>query len=118
MGVARHGIASARLRALLSTMFWGLVLPVTFLAVTLGLVVGPIGLSTVVILACAMYAGLFLRIFLRQRRGGRSRQDAALCSLFLLLAKLPQLQGAVVFLSRQISRSEHRLIEYKSTANG
>jgi glycosyltransferase involved in cell wall biosynthesis len=120
MGFARRGTASTRLRALLSTMFWVVALPLTVLTVTLGFVVqlGPIGLSTVVIVACAMYAALFLRIFTRQRRGGRSRQDAALCALFLLLAKLPQLQGAVVFLSRQISRSENRLIEYKSTTNG
>ncbi len=58
------------------------------------------------------YPALLTRIFLWARRRGLNRQDAALYALVCVGAKVPQLQGQMLFLAHEFRKQPTRLIEY------
>ena len=89
-------------REVVSTIFWGGLLPLT---ICLGALIHPIAL--VGILA---YVIQFCRILVA--RGPTSRKSWT-CAGFLMLAKFPEMQGMLKFFWRQLRRWPAALIEYK-----
>lgn len=83
-------------RRIASNLVWAGVLPLVLIAGAASTPVEPwlAGLPVLVLLA---YTLLLVRIFRSSRRSGRSASDAALYSVFCLLAKWPHLWGHVQF---------------------
>jgi GT2 family glycosyltransferase len=101
----RHDAEHLWLRESLSIWFWGAgVWSSAFLFATASK-----GASVALLLG---YPALLTRIFLRARRRGLNRQDAALYALVCVVAKFPQLQGQILFLAHELIRQPTRLIEY------
>lgn len=104
---ATNALRNSQWRAVFSALAWGFAVPA---AIALGAIAfGAIALIPGVL----AYTVLAARIYRHYRRAGRSRRHAALGAAFLILAKVPQLQGALVYAYRRLMRRENRLIEYK-----
>jgi hypothetical protein len=105
-GAAMHGGKGERhwVRETGSTIAWGLLLPLTVLAL---LALGrPWGLALL-----SAYPALGVRIWLKRRKALGERR-AAIFALFCVLAKIPQLLGAARFV-REKFFGAGGLIEYK-----
>lgn len=104
---SRHGRTRLRdgLRELVSDLFWGLMLPVTSLA----LLWPTRGLS---LLLLGGYALLGWRVYRRYRSHGLSPADSLLVSRFILYSKFAHVLGFAAF-CRNSLRGEFRIIEYK-----
>jgi GT2 family glycosyltransferase len=94
----RHFVAETR-RALL----WGAALPLASLA--LALLVHPAWMALLLAFPLQL-----LRLAWRERAGGAAGRERA---LFLLLARLPEAQGALTFWVNRLRRRRAGLIEYK-----
>ena len=107
-GFWRHGRGPERygLRAICSSLFWGVVLPIT--AVAAAWPTG--GLSLLLMLA---YALQWLRIYRREERLGRSGADARAYALFVLVGKPAHALGIARFFVSRFLRRKSRIIEYK-----
>ncbi len=99
-GAAMYGAAPERhkLRELVSTLAWGLLLPVLLLLAALIL-------TPWMLLGALIYPLQILRL---RRRGLGSAQ-----ALFLVLGKFPEAQGALTYAWHRLTRKRGRLIEYK-----
>jgi glycosyltransferase involved in cell wall biosynthesis len=110
-GAARHGRAPERhwVRETRSLVFWGGALPLAALL----LAPWTRGASLAVLLLA--YAVQFGRIYLWERRQGRSAADARVLGAFLVLAKFPEFQGAAQFAVLSLAGRRSKVIDYKGS---
>ena len=87
--------------------FWGLILPV--LTISLTLITSGIGL-----ILLGAYPLLFYRIARNKQKEGKNAEDAYLYAFFCVLAKFPQLLGQIKFHVLRIRGQQSGLIEYKA----
>jgi glycosyltransferase involved in cell wall biosynthesis len=108
-GAARYGRAPERhwMRETRSLVLWGGLLPLGAL-----LLAPPTRGASLAALA-ALYLLQLVRIYRWERRGGRSPADARTLAAFLLLAKFPELQGAVQFAALALAGRRSQVIDYK-----
>jgi GT2 family glycosyltransferase len=104
-GAELHGAAPERhyVREFRSALFWGLVMPLTALAITAAM--GPRGLWVV-----AVYP---LQIARLARLGRRSAGENWLRATFLVMGKFPEMLGEIQFYGRRLLGRRPSLIEYK-----
>jgi hypothetical protein len=98
----RHWVRETR-----SISFWGLLLP----ALALALAWHTRGISIGVLVA--LYVVLGIRIARHARRRQLSGRDARIYSVFCILAKFPQVIGAMKFWCGRLLARPSGLIEYK-----
>ncbi|MBN1491125.1 MAG: glycosyltransferase [Phycisphaerae bacterium] len=112
-GAAMHGHEVERyaIRSTRSALFWGLLLPL-FVAVG-ACIIGP-GAFMVTI----AYFVLWLRTYFWVRGQGHSVRLAALSATFVLLGKLPEGIGVVVYHLNHLRGRRTGLIEYKALGYG
>lgn len=108
-----HGSGPERfsLRQSISSVFWGFALPLlcgSLLHLTAGL-------SLLLMLG---YTVLWMRVLIRERSRGRSRQDSLLSATFVIIGKPAESLGVALFCWRQITRSAPCIIEYKLPTPG
>jgi glycosyltransferase involved in cell wall biosynthesis len=108
-GAARHGRSPERhwVRETRSLVVWGGVLPLAAL-----LLVPFTRGASLALLAC-LGVVQFGRIYLWERRQGRSADDARLLGGFLLLAKFAEFQGAAQFALLSVVGGHRKVIDYK-----
>ena len=113
-GVAQLGRRYPRHRALWSSLFWAVLLPVgCWLAAGVLLASDRVGAGVVLLLLpFAGYALAWTRIRRHAQRRW-SAADAGLYATACLAAKWPAVQGAFVYWWRRVTRRPRRLIEYK-----
>jgi GT2 family glycosyltransferase len=107
-GAARHGHEPERhsVRNVRSIWFWGLGLPIT----ALGLAPITAGAS---LLAFGGYPVLGGRIFLDNRRKGRSAGDSTLHAAACVVGKVPQAFGQLLYWRKRLTGVRGGIIEYK-----
>jgi GT2 family glycosyltransferase len=107
------------LRRAMSSVFWALVLPLSWIALAV-LSVGWGGLArSIALLAPALaYGLLLLRIARATRSRGRCGADARAYAASCLLAKWPETWGIALYVVRRAMRRTPRLIEYKDGPRG
>jgi len=108
-GAWRHGRGQERylVRETRRIWFWGVLLP----AVSVGAAVPTAGVSLGLLGA---YPASVARTYARQRKRGRRRSDAMSYSVFCMLGKLPELQGALQFHIDRVRGRPSSLIEYRA----
>ncbi len=107
-GAQMHGKQGERhfVQQLRSTFLWGAFIPlVTALTIPI-----TFGLSSVLL---TIYLVLLIRIYRKSTARGWSKSDAMIYSLFVVLAKFPQLVGVLKYHFRQILGLRKTIIEYK-----
>jgi glycosyltransferase involved in cell wall biosynthesis len=109
-GAARHGRPPERhwVRETRSLVVWGGLFPLA------GLLLAPVTHGASVVALLALYALQFGRIYASERRRGRGPADARTLAAFLLLAKVPEFQGASQYALLALAGRRSRVIEYKS----
>lgn len=109
-GAWLHGLSPQRhwLRETISNWVWGLIIPLTSLA----LLWPTQGLSLILLF---LYPILFVRIFCRSHRLQQLQpQESALYAWFCLLIKLPMVLGQIQFIWNRLQGRHTKLVEYKS----
>lgn len=108
-GVWLHGREPERhwVRESQSIWFWGLLLPL----LALGLAWSTHGFSLLLLIGYPLLGG---RIFANLYQQNMSRHHAILYSLFCIMGKFAQAEGALAFLRNQLLRTKSTLIEYKN----
>ena len=116
-GVALHGAAPERhnIRQLRSALFWGLVVPAGLIVAALAGWTWTAWAWVAVALLISGYALLGVRVYRRRRRRGNLPGDAALYAAFCVLAKFPQVFGALRYWRNCLLKRQSALIEYKHT---
>jgi hypothetical protein len=113
---ARHGRDYPRLRAVRSSLLFGLLVPLTAVvgcAIAAGRGALPVA-AVFLSLWPASWLLLAVRIFVRERaRRGRAG-DALLLAASCVLAKVPELQGMLAYGLRRWRRRRPQIIEYKT----
>ncbi|PCI10546.1 glycosyl transferase [bacterium] len=102
----RHCVKQTR-----SAIVWGLVFPVIALACswfTFGL-----SIAAYFLMMCAQTG----RIRSGQIKVGRSKHDASLLAVFIMIAKFAQANGVLLYWYRKIMKKQATLIEYKSASD-
>lgn len=95
-----------RLRALVSTVLWGLLLPVA--TVIVALLTAGVGVVLLV-----LYPVLGYRVWRRQRQQGISKSSAMLYTVACVLSKFPAILGIFIFHWRRLLGKDPQLIEHK-----
>jgi GT2 family glycosyltransferase len=105
-GASRYGLAPERyrLRETVSIVLWGAALPVLVLCDALRA-------RRRALLLLAGYPALFARVYFKARRRWR-RSDAALYATACVVGKLPEAQGAALFLWDRLTGAGRGAIEY------
>lgn len=108
-GAWRHGREPERYKVQETRRiwFWGVLLP----AVSFGAAVPTLGASLGLLSA---YPLSIARTYARERKHGRKPSDAMSYSVFVMLGKLPELQGALRFHVNRLKGRRNSLIEYRS----
>ncbi len=105
-GACRGGLRTPDSRQLASFLFWGLALPM--IVMTTAWPTG--GLSLILLLG---YPTLCFRVTRRLHRGGAVWTDAMWYGLFIVIGKLAQAQGSILFAMTRLRRRSTQMIEYK-----
>jgi len=99
-------------RSAIRSVLWGIVLPAGVALGALGaFLMRPLGLIAVAVVV--LYLVQLLRLTAAQRKRGRSPREAAGFGLFLVLAKLPEGQGACRYWLARVFHRRVRVIEYR-----
>lgn len=109
-GAWLHGSGPSRhwVRETASIVAWGVALPAG------AVVAAPLTLGVSLGLASAAYGALGLRVFARQRRGGRAPRLAAAYAGSVVAAKLAHAQGLLDFTWSRLRGRRLPIIEYKA----
>lgn len=109
LGASMHGKKPERLgvKRVRSAIVWGGMLPL----IAIGAGWPTRGWSLLIL---GLYPAQWIRIFLSQKRCGRTARQARLMATFLLVGKFAECQGVVKFYWHKLTRQKSRLIEYKS----
>jgi glycosyltransferase involved in cell wall biosynthesis len=108
-GTSRFGRSPERhwVRETRSLVFWGGVAPLA------GLLLAPLTHGRSVAAVALLFAVQFGRMYSFERRRGRGPRDARTLAAFLLLAKVPEFQGAMQYAVSALTGRRRRVIDYK-----
>jgi GT2 family glycosyltransferase len=109
-GTSRFGRSPERhwVRETRSLVLWGGVAPLA------GLLLAPLTHGGSLAAVALVFAVQFGRMYSFERRRGREPGDARTLAAFLLLAKLPEFQGAAQYWVSALTGRRRRVIEYKT----
>ncbi len=117
-GAAMHGTSPQRhfVRELARTIVHGLLVPCGLIAgVFLGFLVPEASILAIIVMliVAAFYTKSFIGAYRTRRLLGNTRKDAILYSLFCMLGKLPEAQGALKYFTNRALGKRAEIIEYK-----
>lgn len=111
----RHGSAGDPQwrRQTASILVWGLLAVAGILALIVGSLLLNVALLAIGTGVLLLYALQVTRLTIKRMRGGEGPNRAFVIAFFLMLGKIPQLQGVFDYHRKRLTGGQSRLIEYK-----